>query len=338
MTNNLLLDALHCKNEGPVPVWLMRQAGRWLPEYRALRTKYTFLEMCHQPELIAQVTQLPIHDFGMDAAILFSDILVIPEALGLGLRFEENVGPIFEHPLSTAADVDNLPKANMREKLQYVTDGIRLLKPELKVPLIGFCGAPFTMASYMIEGKSGPDLHKTKRWMLRDPSSFHRLLQRLADCAIEYLEMQIEAGVQAVQIFDTWAGRLAYEQFREFSLFYFDKILRHVKSKVPVILYSKGTAAYLPDIAKINPNALSLDWNAHLTTVRRMLPPTIAIQGNLDPDILYAPLNVVRKETYRILEEMDGHPGFIFNLGHGLAPDTPIDAVRALVDCVHSER
>ena len=332
--NNLLLEALHCKNKGRPPVWLMRQAGRYMPEYRALRARYSFLEMCHQPELIAEVTKLPIKAFGMDAAILFSDILVIPEALNVGLRFEDSVGPIIDRPLTCAADVDNLPKSNMRQSLNYVTEGIRLLKPELKVPLIGFCGAPFTIASYMIEGKSSKDLKKTKKWMLCDPASFHRLLNHLADCAIEYLEMQVAAGVQAIQIFDSWAGMLAYPQFCEFSLSYIEKMMRRIQPKVPVIIFGKGTSGYLQSIVKIRPSAISLDWNADLLYARHTIEQPIAIQGNLDPDILYAPLPVVRKEALRQLEIMKGHPGYIFNLGHGLAPDTPVEAVKTLVDYI----
>lgn len=334
LRNHRLLQALECKNQGRPPIWLMRQAGRYMPAYRALRSKYSFLEMCHQPELIAEVTLLPIHTFGMDAAILFSDILVIPEALGVGLRFEENLGPIIDRPISEAADIAKLPRHSMKESLQYVVEGIRLVKPQLKVPLLGFCGAPFTMASYMIEGKSSRDLRKTKQWMLRDPTSFHLLLDYLAECAITYLEMQIEAGVEAVQIFDSWAGLMAPQQFNEFSLHYLDKIVRHLKGKVPVILFSKGTSSYLPEIAKIQPHAISVDWNIAMSTVREILPKGMAVQGNLDPDILFAPNDIIRKEATNLLKTMQGHPGYIFNLGHGLTPDIPMDAVKTLVDCV----
>lgn len=331
---NLLLDALHCRNQGRAPVWLMRQAGRYMSEYRALRTKHSFLEMCHNPELIAEVTQLPIHAFGMDAAILFSDILVIPEALHVGLRFDDGIGPVIERPLNESADVDALPMIDMRDALEYVAKGIQLLRPQLKVPLIGFCGAPFTVASYMIEGKSSRDLRKTKQWMLRDPVSFHKLLDRLADHSIDYLEMQIEAGVQAVQIFDSWAGVLGHVQFREFSLAYLEKIVRRIKPKVPVILFCRGSSVFAPQLAEIAPSAISLDWNCDLAEMRRRIPSSIAFQGNLDPDILYAPLPLLRKEVTHLLKIMHGDPGYIFNLGHGVTPEVPVDAVKVLVECV----
>ncbi|MBA3817228.1 MAG: uroporphyrinogen decarboxylase [Parachlamydiaceae bacterium] len=334
--NQLLLQALKCRNQGRAPVWLMRQAGRYMPEYRALRTKYSFLEMCHNPELVAEVTLLPIRSFGMDAAILFSDILVIPEALQVGLRFDDGVGPIIERPLNTAADVDALPAVNMREALNYVAEGIALLRPQLDVPLLGFCGAPFTVASYMIEGKSSRDLRKTKEWMLRDPISFHKLLDRLADDAIDYLLMQADAGVQAVQVFDSWAGVLAPGQFREFSLAYLEKIVRKVESRVPVIVFCRGSSIFAPELAEIQPSAISLDWHCHPSKVRQALPQNIALQGNLDPDILYAPLPVIRKEVTNLLKSMQGDPGYIFNLGHGITPGVPVEAVRELVDCVKS--
>lgn len=332
--NSLLLDALQCRNTGRAPVWLMRQAGRYMPEYRALRCKYSFLEMCHNPELIAEVTQLPIRSFGMDAAILFSDILVIPEALQVGLRFDDGIGPIIERPLHSAADVHALPKVDMREALNYVAKGITLLRTQLDVPLLGFCGAPFTLASYMIEGKSSRDLRKTKQWMLRDPASFHKLLDRLADDAIEYLHMQVDAGVQAVQIFDSWAGVLAPDYFREFSLKYLEKIVRHLESRVPVILFCRGSSIFAPQLAEIRPSAISLDWHCDLGTVRNALPKSIALQGNLDPDILYAPLSVIRKEVNKLLKMMQGDKGYIFNLGHGVTPEVPPEAVKELVDCV----
>lgn len=335
-TTEKFIEALNCRNRGRPPVWLMRQAGRYMPEYRALRAKYSFLEMCHNPELIAEVTQMPIKAFGMDAAILFSDILVIPEALEVGLRFDEGAGPVIEHPLSSAADVAALPAVDMRESLDYVSQGIRLLRPQLDVPLIGFCGAPFTVASYMIEGKSSRDLRKTKQWMLRDPSSFHRLLDLLAEHSVRYLDMQIDAGVQAIQVFDSWAGVLAYTQFREFSLAYLEKIVQRIKNKVPVILFCRGSSVFAQQLAEISPSGISLDWNCDLSAMRKVVPQTIALQGNLDPDILYAPESVLRKEVLHQLNVMRGDPGYICNLGHGITPGVSVDAVRTLVECVKS--
>jgi uroporphyrinogen decarboxylase len=338
MKNRLLIDALHCRNDARAPVWLMRQAGRYMPEYRALRQKHSFLEMCHTPELIAEVTQQPLKAFGMDAAILFSDILVIPEALGVGLRFDDGAGPIIERPLEAAADVAKLPKVDLKEALDYVVQGIKLLRPSLNVPLIGFCGAPFTLASYMIEAKVSKDLRKTKQWMLREPDSFHVLLERLAEEAIAYLTMQIEAGVEAVQIFDSWAGVLGHAQFCEFSLTYLKKITDRIKPKIPVILFCKGASVFASDLVQANPSAISIDWNADLSRIRSVVPPAIAIQGNLDPDMLYAPLPKLRKEVTTLLNSMKGDPGYIFNLGHGITPEVPVEAVKELVDCVKSYR
>lgn len=331
---SLLLDALACCNRRRAPVWLMRQAGRYMPEYRALRTKYSFLEMCHTPEIIAEVTQQPLRAFGMDAAILFSDILVIPEALRVGLHFDEGAGPIIDRPLATPQDVDSLPRVEMREALQYVVKGISLLRPTLDVPLIGFCGAPFTVASYMIEGKTSRDLRKTKQWMMRDPKSFHALLERLAEESITYLEMQIEAGVDAVQIFDSWAGFLAHAQFKEFSLAYLEKIIERIKSKVPVIVFCRGASVFASDLVQAKPSAISIDWNGDLAAIRRVVPFSIALQGNLDPDVLYAPHDMIRKEVKTLLDSMRGDPGYIFNLGHGVTPEVPVDSVRVLVDSV----
>ena len=334
MKNTLLIEALHCRNKKRAPIWIMRQAGRYMPEYRALRLKYSFLEMCHNPELIAQVTQLPLQAFGMDAAILFSDILVIPEALGMGLHFDEGLGPIIDRPLNSVKDVESLPAINMKQALSYVSKGIHLLRPELNVPLIGFCGAPFTLASYMIEGKSSKDLLKTKKWMFQDPISFHLLLEKLTNHCVDYLEAQIESGVEAVQIFDTWAGMLAHTQFHEFSLKYLEKIIKRLNSKVPIILFCKGSSYFASDMAKISPNALSIDWNAHLPTLRKIIPSNIALQGNLDPDILYASHETIKRETRALLDSMKGDPGYVFNLGHGITPLVPIEGVKVLVDTV----
>lgn len=329
-----LIDALHCRNHGRPPIWLMRQAGRYMPEYRVLRERHAFLEMCHSPELIAEVTLQPVHTLGVDAAILFSDILVVPEALQVGLRFDEGKGPIIERPLTNPQDIDKLPKVEMGEALHYVAEGINYLKSTLNVPLIGFCGAPFTLASYMIEGGTSREMRKTKQWMLRDPQSFHQLLDLLAEASIDYLNMQIEAGVDAVQIFDSWAGVLAYEQFCDYSLAYAKKIIAKIKPKVPVILYCRGASVFAGAMAGAAPSAVSVDWNARLADVRSVVPQSIALQGNLDPDILYAPHDKIREEATMLLNSMKGDPGYIFNLGHGITPEVSVDAVRVLVDTV----
>lgn len=333
--NRLLLDALKCNNRSRPPVWLMRQAGRYMPEYRKLREKYSFLEMCHQPELVVEITQLPIRAFGMDAAILFSDILVVPEAMGVGLRFEEGKGPIIERPVE---DIEALPKINIEEKLEYVGEGIKQLLQELQVPLIGFAGGPFTVASYMIEGGSTRDFRKTKQWMLHQPENFHRLLDLLTSHTISYLNMQIERGVHALQIFDSWANVLAYAQFKEFSLAYLHKILRGIKKDIPVILFCRGSSVFAPLLAEVGPAAISIDLNADMKELRKRIPSHIALQGNLDPDILYAPLAVIKREVGRMLESMHQQPGYIFNLGHGVHPDVPVEAVRTLVEKVQNSR
>jgi len=335
LTNDRLLKALSCQNTGRPPVWLMRQAGRYMPEYRALRAKYSFLDMCHQPELVVEITQLPLTVFGMDAAILFSDILVIPEALGLGLRFEDQVGPILERPLKTPADIAALPVLDVSDSLSYVAQSIRLLKERLEVPLLGFAGAPFTIASYMIEGGSSPALKKTKQWMLRDPVSFHRLLEKIADDTIAYLNLQIDAGVDAVQLFDSWAHVLGHVQFREFSLAYLKRIVEGLKPRnVPVILFCRGASVFAKQLAEAAPAGISLDWNTDITQMRLTIPQSIALQGNIDPDLLYAPKEVIQKELDRLITGMKGDKGFILNLGHGIHPDTPVDAVKYLIDAV----
>jgi uroporphyrinogen decarboxylase len=335
--NSLLLRALRCENSSRPPIWLMRQAGRYMPEYRAIRAKHSFMEMCRNPELVAEVTQLPIKVFGFDAAILFSDILVIADALGVGLRFEEGAGPVIERPITSVQDIDALLIPDIEEVLGYVSQGIRLLRPQLDVPLIGFSGAPFTVASYMIEGGSSRDLRKTKKWLVRDPESFHKLLDRIAMSTIDYLNMQIDAGVQALQIFDSWAHVLGPAHFREFSLKYLQKLLAGLKdSSVPVILFCRGSSIFAPQMAEIKPAAISIDWNADLNVLRTMVPRPIALQGNLDPDILYGSREQIHQEVDRILESMQGDEGYIFNLGHGIHPDTPTEAVRWLVERVQA--
>jgi uroporphyrinogen decarboxylase len=336
-TKDKLLLALNCANQGVPPIWLMRQAGRYMPDYRAIRARHSFLEMCHQPELIAEVTQLPIKAFGMDAAILFSDILVTAEALGVGLSFEDGRGPVVARPLNNEKDVKNLPQVNAEEKLGYVAEGIKLVRRQLEVPLIGFCGAPFTVASYMIEGGSSSDLKKTKQWMLTNPESFHSLLEKITDLTLDYLTLQMDAGVDAIQIFDSWANQLGWNQFSEYSYKYMKKLTDYVKARqVPVILFCKGSSVFAPLLKEALPSAISLDSNCNMAAMRKVIPFNIAIQGNLDPDILYAPHYKIEQEVRDLLNTMHGDPAFIFNLGHGIKPDTPYDAVRVLVDTVKS--
>lgn len=337
-TSHKLLLALNGKNHGRPPVWLMRQAGRYMPEYRAMRTRHSFLEMCHQPELIAEVTQLPIRAFGMDAAILFSDILVIPEAFGVGLSFDDAKGPLIARPLKSENDVDQLPSIDVKDQLAYVATGIKMLQLELDVPLVGFCGAPFTVASYMIEGGSSRDLIKTKQWLLNHPDSFHKLLKKIVKATIDYIALQAEAGVDAIQIFDSWANYLSWGQFVEFSYPYMKELVESLqKHCIPAILYCRGSSVFAPKLVEASPQAISLDWNCDMASMRKIIPFHIALQGNLDPDILYAPRYKIEQEVTQLLNSMHGDPAFIFNLGHGIKPDTPYDAVKALVDTVKSQ-
>lgn len=334
-SNSLFLKALRGQNSGRPPVWLMRQAGRYMPEFRKIRAKHSFLEVCHDPELACEVTLLPLRVFNFDAAILFSDILILAEALQLGLRFEEKVGPVFERPITQPADIDNLPTLDVHSSLDFVAKAIQLLLPKLKVPLIGFCGAPFTIASYMIEGGSSRDLKKTKQWLLRDPESFHRLLHIVTQYTCEYMRLQAKAGVHAFQIFDSWANVLAHQQFREFSLPYLQILLKEFAvTQVPVILFCRGSSVFAPQLAEIQPAGISLDWNGYLPHIRQQIPSNIALQGNLDPDILYGPQKLIKREIKDMLKSMKGDPAYIFNLGHGIHPDIPVEAVHTLVDTV----
>lgn len=336
--NDIFLQALQGRNTLGPPVWLMRQAGRHLASYRALRQRYSFLEMCHEPDLITQVTLLPVKAYEVDAAILFSDILVIPEAMGRGLRFEDQIGPIIERPIQHAQDLPTLPLPDST-KLHFVAQGIQQLKSHLQIPLIGFCGAPFTVASYLIEGKTSRDLKKTKRWMFQDPQGFHTLLKIIAEWSLAYLLLQIEAGVDAIQLFDSWANTLAHHQFREFSLAYLHFLIKGLShTQIPIILFCRGSSVFAPQLAELKPAGIGLDWNCQMAQMRRLIPYPMALQGNLDPDILYAPLPRVEAEVQRLLDEMEGDPAFILNLGHGVTPDVTEAAVRTLVNCVKRKR
>ena len=332
-SHKLILNALNCENSGRAPVWLMRQAGRHLASYRRLRQKYSFMQMCKQPELIAEVTKLPLAEYNIDAAILFSDILTIPDAMGLGLEFKENIGPVFQRPIKCFADIEAISSPDM-QALSYVFDGIKLLSQDLNKPLLGFCGAPFTVASYMLEGGSSKNFTTTKKWLYRHPEQLEKLLQKITDWSIEYLKMQIQAGALAVQIFDSWAGCLSIADFQNFALKYIEKILAEVRQLAPVIVFTKGSASFAPLIAKTSANCISLDWSCELVEMRKLVGNKVALQGNLDPDMLYAPPAKIVKEVTRILAAMQSDQGFIFNLGHGIHPDVPQESVKALVDTV----
>jgi uroporphyrinogen decarboxylase len=333
--NTLLLDALKCENQDRPPVWLMRQAGRFLPEYRALRAKHSLWTLFHTPELAAEVTQLPLTTLGVDAAILFSDILVIAEALGLKINFPESGGPFVDTPIRTREDIDRLVLKNVDETLSYVKQTILLLKPQLAVPLIGFCGAPFTVASYLIERKGKGDLTATKEWLYQDPVAFHSLLQKITEASIAYLRLQIASGVNAIQIFDSWAGVLSYPHFLEFSAAYMQKIIAALQdTQIPIILFCRGSSLFASELASLGAQAISFDWHQEMSALRSRVPPHVAMQGNLDPDLLKAPLPVIQKKVQSLLDSMQDCPGFIVNLGHGVLPDTPVDGARCLIETV----
>jgi len=334
--NTLFLDAAFSKQTERPPVWMMRQAGRFMPEYWEIKNKYSFLEMCKTPELAADVTMLPVDLLGIDAAILFSDILVTGEAMGGDLSFTQGVGPRFANPVSSLADVNAL-NVDCLDKLQYVADAIKVIQQRLdnKIPLIGFAGAPFTVMSYLVEGGSSKDFKKTKLLMHNQPEVAHQLLAKIATVTAEYLNLQIAAGVNAIQIFDSWALALSWNDYQEFSHRYIQEIIAKLNRKdIPVISFCKGSSVFAPIMAEAKPDVISVDWNADLLNIKKSLPAGIAVQGNLDPHVLYADKPVIKKHILALFERMRGENGFIFNLGHGIMPDIPFDHVKYAIEVV----
>lgn len=328
-----------CKRE-PVdvtPVWFMRQAGRYMAEYRAIREKYSLIEICHHPEIAAEVTLQPVRALGVDAAILFADILLPAIPLGVGLEFVKGEGPVLQNPVRTLDDVQNLHPVNPEIDLKYVLDAIKILRGELtNVPLIGFCGAPFTVASYIIEGGSSREFLKTKTMMYSAPEVWHALMEKLSVALSDYLVAQIRAGAQAVQVFDSWVGTLNPQDYEEFVLPYSQMILQAAKAEnVPVIHFGTNTATLLPLMKRVGGDVIGLDWHIPLDDGWKLLGDDVAVQGNLDPTILFAPLPEIKKRVHDILRRADGRPGHIFNLGHGILQNTPVDNVKAVVDMVH---
>jgi uroporphyrinogen decarboxylase len=321
---------------GISPIWLMRQAGRWLPEYRQVREKHSFLTMVKTPEIAAEVTLQPIRRFSFDAAIIFSDILVIPEALGMALQFVDSVGPVFERPLRKESDLQALIPFE-KEKLQHVAEAISLVRGQTQTPVLGFAGAPYTVASYMIEGRSSRTFSYTKKWLYEDPSSFFTLLDTLCEATIEYLHMQIDAGAVAIQLFESWADALSEEAFTTFSLPYLQRIEKSMQKRgVPLILFSRGSSHLYPLLADKTTSALSLEWQIPLSKVRLSVGKKRVLQGNFDPALLLLDPKTVQKEAKKLVNAMSQDPAFIFNLGHGALPETRIDSVQALVDTVRS--
>jgi len=331
--NNRLLEALKCQNKGRPPVWLMRQAGRYMPEYSALRKKHTFLDICHQSELIVQTTLLPIELLNVDAAIIFSDLLLLAQPLGFNLVYDEGIGPLIDPVIRDPSGIPKIRSGAIENKLAPLFEAISILRKQLKVPLLGFAGAPFTLASYLIEGKTNRELRYTKQWMLSDPESFHQLLDRLSEATAQLLMLQIEAGVQAVQLFDSWAMALSPEHFRIFALPYMDKVRQKLPPGFPVIYFSRG--AHGSSLAQAHPTAISVDWTVDLPQLRKQFPTKIAVQGNLDPSWLYAPQEKLKVAVNELLNSMKDDPGYIFNLGHGIPPDVPFSNVQYLVSLLN---
>jgi uroporphyrinogen decarboxylase len=319
------------------PLWVMRQAGRYLPEYRALKAQSSFLHMVRTPELATEVTLQPLRRFALDAAILFSDILVIPEALGQGYQFRDGGGIGMEYRLETRAQVDALAPADaVPEKLRYVADTLALLKKELagSRALLGFGGSPWTLATYMVEGGSSEEFERIKQLFYTDRGTFDALLEKLTAALVTYFRMQIAAGADAIQIFDSWGGIIAGQDYEAASLRWIRQIVAALPADFPVILYAKGTAPHLCDQAFTGVRVVSVDWTNDLAVVRRTLPANVAVQGNLDPVLLNTTPDIVRRETARLLESMRGTRGHIFNLGHGIMPHAKIECMQALVDTV----
>ena len=343
LQNDRFLRALLREPVDVTPVWMMRQAGRYLPEYRRVRKQAgSFMDLCTSPELACEVTMQPVERFPLDAAILFSDILTIPDAMGLGLYFAEGEGPRFERPVRTAADVDALPVPDPEDELRYVMDAVRLIRRTLnnRIPLIGFSGSPWTLATYMVEGGSTKTYSKVKGMLYNEPGLMHRMLDTVARSVTAYLNAQIAAGAQAVMIFDTWGGVLTPADYAEFSLNYMQQIVNGLTResedrRVPVILFTKGGCQWLEIMADTGCDALGIDWSTDLAAARRRVGDRVALQGNLDPAVLYASPAVIREKVGNVLAAFGHGSGHVFNLGHGITPDVDPGHAGALIRAVH---
>ena len=338
LKNDVLLKALARERTPYTPIWLMRQAGRYLPEYNATRTKAgSFLKLAKTPALAAEVTLQPLERFPLDAAIVFSDILTIPDAMGLGLSFAEGEGPRFEHPLRDEAAIGRLAAPDPNAELGYVMDAIRESRSGIagRVPLIGFSGSPFTLACYMVEGAGSEDWRNLKSMRYARPELLHRILEVNAKAVADYLNAQISAGADAVMLFDTWGGILAHDDYETFSLRYSRRVLENVRG-APTILFTRGGSPWLAAMMKSGCNAVGLDWTADARAARSMAAGRVALQGNLDPAALFAPPERVREAARKVIDSFGLAPGHIFNLGHGVQPRTPVESVAALVDEVRA--
>lgn len=337
MKNDTLLRALARQPTDHTPIWLMRQAGRYLPEYNATRARAgSFLALAKTPALATEVTLQPLERFPLDAAILFSDILTLPDAMGLGLHFAEGEGPRFQRPLRDERAIAALAVPDPTAELRYVLDAVREIRRALadRVPLIGFSGSPFTLACYMIEGAGSDDWRTVKTMRHARPDLLQRILEVNAQAVTQYLQAQIEAGAQVAMIFDTWGGTLAYDDYEPFSLSYMRRIVKQLSA--PTIVFTKGGAPWLGDLMASGAAAVGLDWTSDARAARKLAHGGVALQGNLDPLALFAPESAVRAAARRVLDAFGPEPGHIFNLGHGIAPQTPVESVAALVDEVRA--
>lgn len=343
LENDRFIRALLREPVDQTPVWIMRQAGRYLPEYLEIRKQAgDFMSLCQNPELACEVTMQPLRRFDLDAAILFSDILTIPDAMGLGLYFTPGEGPCFKNPITSAKDIENLPIPDPEQELAYVCDAVRTIQKSLnsKLPLIGFSGSPWTLATYMVEGGPSKAFTKIKSLMYRDPAQLHLLLDKLAKSVTEYLRAQIAAGVNAVMIFDTWGGILTTRDYLDFSLQYMQKIVAELPRSVngepiPVTLFTKNAGQWLEHIADTGCQGVGVDWTIEIGNARQRIGDKVAIQGNMEPSILYAEPERIQLEVERILADFGEYPGHVFNLGHGIHKDIPPEHVKELVNSVH---
>lgn len=343
LKNDRFLRALMRQPVDATPVWMMRQAGRYLPEYRATREKAgSFMDLCMNPELACEVTLQPLERFPLDAAILFSDILTIPDAMGLGLYFSEGEGPRFKRPVRDRAAIDALGVPDPEQDLRYVMDAVRTIRRELngRVPLIGFSGSPWTLATYMIEGSSTKTFARSKGMMFDEPALMHSLLDKLAAAVTEYLNAQVAAGAQALMVFDTWGGTLSPRDYKAFSLAYMQRIVDGLTReadgrKVPVILFTKGGGQWLELMADTGCDALGLDWTTDIGDARARVGDRVALQGNLDPCTLYASPQAIRRSVAEILASFGNGSGHVFNLGHGIHPTIPPEHAAAMIEAVH---
>ena len=343
LKNDILLKALLREKTPRTPVWIMRQAGRYLPEYRETRARAgSFIDLMSTPELACEVTLQPLNRFPLDAAILFSDILTIPAAMGLGLHFVEGEGPRFEHPVRDASAIAKLGVPDPETELRYVMDAVRLIRQSLagRVPLIGFAGSPWTLATYIVEGGSSREFSRIKYMLYEQPALLHKLLDVLTRAVTQYLNAQIAAGAQAVMLFDTWGGALTPPAYREFSLQHMNAIVQNLKReqegrRVPVVLFTKGGGPWLEDMAESGCDALGIDWTQDLADARRRVGDKVALQGNLDPGALYASPEVIRDQVWKTLANFGHGSGHVFNLGHGIHPDVPPEHVAAMVSAIH---